>query len=138
MPACPKRFRLATLAGADTVIVPAMPQEAWELRTGLLERSAENRVNLLVAVQPGGVRQQFRDLPAQGLYLAHPLGASGLSTVGSPIRPRPVPGAEPGITPVEIHPRWAENKVVSLGTDLLAGRPWQLLDPICKGEGISP
>ena len=129
----PETFRLATLAGADTVVVPAMPQERWEMDTGLLERSAENRVNLLVAAQPGALgasfatalpkdftlRTQWEKRPFDG-WLSHP--------------PRTHAGPGPGTTPVEIHPRWAENKVVSLGTDLLAGRPWQLLDPICRED----
>ena len=133
----PETFRLATLAGADTVVVPAMPQERWEMDTGLLERSAENRVNLLVAMQPcewGAsfatslpkdftLRTQWEQRPFDG-WLSHPPRTHA----------RPVPGT----TPVEIHPRWAQNKVVSLGTDLLAGRPWQLLDPICRQEGLSP
>ena len=124
-------FRLATLAGADTVVVPAAPQERWEMQTGLLERSAENRVNLLVSVQPGEFGASFatslpkdftlltawEQRPFDG-WLSHP--------------PQTRAASEPGVTHVEIHPRWAENKVVSLGTDLLAGRPWQLLDPICR------
>ncbi len=132
----PETFRLAALAGADTVVVPAMPQEHWELRTGLLERSAENRVNLLVAAQPGewGVsfatalpkdftlRTQWEERSFDG-WLSHP--------------PQTRAEPNPGITPVEIHPRWAGNKVVSPGTDLLAGRPWQLLDPICGQQGVS-
>ena len=126
----PESFRLATLAGADTVVVPALPQERWELQTGLLERSAENRVNLLVAVQPGELgtsfatslprdftlRTRWEQRPFDG-WLSHP--------------PQTRAQAVPGVTYVEIHPRWAENKEVSLGTDLLGSRPWQLLDPIC-------
>ena len=133
----PETFRLATLAGADTVVVPAMPQEQWEMDTGLLERSAENRVNLLVAAQPGDLgssfatslpkdftlRTQWEDRPFDG-WLSHP--------------PQTHAGPESGTTHVEIHPRWAQNKVVSLGTDLLAGRPWQLLDPICSLAGVGP
>ena len=132
----PETFRLATLAGADTVVVPADPQERWEMRTGLLERSAENRVNLLVSVQPGELGTSFatalpKDFtlltawerrPFDG-WLSHP--------------PQTRAASVPGVTHVEIHPRWAENKVVSVGTDLLAGRPWQLLDPICRAEGVS-
>ena len=132
----PETFRLATLAGADTVVVPAMPQERWEMDTGLLERSAENRVNLLAAAQPcewGAsfatslpkdftLRTQWERRPFDG-WLSHPQ-----RTQAPP---------DPGTTPVEFHPRWAENKVVSLGTDLLAGRPWQLLDPICRQPGAS-
>ena len=133
----PEAFRLAALAGADTVVVPAMPQEAWELHTGLLERSAENRLNLLVAMQPGPLgrsfatalpkdftlRTEWAQRPFDG-WLSHP--------------PQTHARADAGVTPVEIHPRWAQNKVVSLGTDLLAGRPWQLLDPICSLEGARP
>ena len=55
----PEAFRLAALAGADTVVVPALPLERWEMQTGLLERSAENRVNLLASVQPGKFGASF-------------------------------------------------------------------------------
>ena len=129
--AVPESFRLATLAGADTVIVPALPQERWEMRTGLLERSAENRVNLLAAVQPGELGASFatslpRDFTLRTRWEERPF-EGGLS---HPPQTHAEPGQ--GITCVDIHPRWAENKEVSLGTDLLGSRPWRLLDPICN------
>ena len=130
----PEAFRLAALAGADTVVVPALPLERWEMHTGLLERSAENRVNLLASVQPGEFGASFATALTEDF------------TVRTPWKTRPFDGllsqppvlrasAEPGVTVLEIHPRWAGNKVVSRGTDLLAGRPWRLLDPICADEG---
>lgn len=127
----PESFRLATLAGADTVVVPALPLERWEMHTGLLERSAENRVNLLVAAQPGEFGASFatsltKDFTILTEWDERPF--DGL--LSQPPTVRAV--ARAGITPVEIHPRWAENKVVSVGTDLLAGRPWRLLDPLCN------
>ena len=127
----PESFRLATLAGADTVVVPALPLERWEMQTGLLERSAENRVNLLVAAQPGEFGASFAtSLPKDFTLLTEWEERPFDGWLSQP----PTAHAEPraGVTHVDIHPRWAENKVVSFGTDLLAGRPWQLLDPMCS------
>ena len=125
----PEAFRLAALAGADTVVVPALPLEAWEMRTGLLERSAENRVNLLVAAQPGPFGTSFATALSEDFTVLTPWrerAFDGLLTLPPTLRAQ----AEAGVTAVEIHPRWAANKVVSRGTDLLAGRPWRLLDPL--------
>ena len=127
----PESFRLAALAGADTVVVPALPLERWEMQTGLLERSAENRVNLLVAAQPGTFGASFAtSLPKDFTLLTEWEERPFDGWLSQP----PTVHAEPraGVTNVDIHPRWAENKVVSFGTDLLAGRPWQLLDPMCS------
>lgn len=127
----PESFRLAAMTGADTVIVPAMPLEAWELRTGLLERSAENRVNLLVAVQPGALGSSFGASLTRDFTVMTPWEEREFDGLLSR-PPTVVAGAGPGVTHIEIHPRWAENKLVSRGTDLLAGRPWRLLKPLCE------
>ena len=126
----PESFRLAALAGVDTVVVPALPLEHWEMQTGLLERSAENRINLLVAVQPGAFGASFATaLPKDFTLRTHWAERPFDGWLSQP--PQLAAPRRPGITHVEVHPRWAENKVVSLGTDLLAGRPWRLLGPIC-------
>ncbi|MGI9233378.1 MAG: carbon-nitrogen hydrolase family protein, partial [Woeseiaceae bacterium] len=52
----PETMRLAALQGVSTVLVPASPQEAWEGRTGIVERSAENRVNIVFASSAAGDR----------------------------------------------------------------------------------
>ena len=133
----PEAFRLAALAGADTLIVPALPLEAWEMQTGLLERSAENRVNLLVAAQPSPFGASFatqlqRDFTLREVWRERTF--DGVLSQPPVVRATP----EPGVTHVQIHPRWAANKVVSPGTDLLAGRPWRLLEPICRaGAGAA-
>ena len=126
----PEAFRLAALAGADTVIVPALPLERWEMQTGLLERSAENRVNLLASVQPGAFGASFATSLTEDFTVRTPWRTrafDGLLSQPPVLRA----AAKPGVTQVGIHPRWAGNKVVSRGTDLLAGRPWRLLGPIC-------
>ena len=133
----PEAFRLAALAGADTVVVPALPLEDWEMRTGLLERSAENRVNLLVAAQPGPFGASFATALSEDFTVLTPWrerAFDGLLTLPPTLRAP----AEPGVTAVEIHPRWAANKVVSRGTDLLAGRPWRLLDPLLANAPAEP
>ena len=136
---------MAAMTGADTVIVPAQPLETWEMTTGLLERSAENRVNLLVAAQPdqAGASSGASSGTSSGTSSGASFGTSLTRdfTVMTPWEEREFDGllSQPpvfaadsaaGITHLVIRPRWAENKVVSLGTDLLAGRPWQLLEPI--------
>ena len=125
----PEAFRLSALAGADTVVVPALPLEDWEMRTGLLERSAENRVNLLVAAQPGPFGTSFATALSEDFTVLTPWRERAFDGVLT-LPPTQRASAEAGVTAVEIHPRWAANKVVSRGTDLLAGRPWRLLDPL--------
>ena len=104
------------------------------MHTGLLERSAENRVNLLASVQPGEFGASFATSLTEDFTVRTPWKTrafDGLLSQPPVLRA----SAEPGVTVLEIHPRWAGNKVVSRGTDLLAGRPWRLLDPICADEG---
>lgn len=129
----PESFRLAALAGADTICVPGQPQESWEVPLGLLERSAENRVNLLAAMQPGPLGRSLatcltRDFTVMTPWAERPF--DGL--LSQP--PYLVAENAPGLTLARFNPACADNKVVSLGTDLLAGRPWQLLQPICASQ----
>nr|BFE78276.1 hypothetical protein GCM10020093_008770 [Planobispora longispora] len=49
----PETFRLAALRDADVVAVPFTPSEPWELRLGLPERAAENRLNVVAAGHDG-------------------------------------------------------------------------------------
>ena len=125
----PELGRLLAMRGVDLLLVPCAPLEAWELRTGLVERAAENRINLVAACQPG------------------PLGTSLVCalqkdfTVMTPWAERPFDGllsqpmltraaTHPGVTLATVHPANAANKVVSRGTDLVRGRAWWLAAPI--------
>ncbi len=121
----PEVFRLAALAGAAVVAVPSALCEPWEAELGLVERAAENRVNLVAAAGAGpGPRALIATLPDDftimtawrerrfdGL-LSHPSVATG----------------RVGVLRGAVHPAAAANKVVSHRTDLLAGRPWRLID----------
>jgi nitrilase len=117
----PEAFRLLAMTGAAIAIAPVTPLENWELRTGLLERAAENRVNLLA--------------PAAGKERGFAASLQEDFTVMTPWKTRPFDGllsqpiltrATTPITLVDIFPACAANKVVSRNTDLLAGRPWRL------------
>jgi predicted amidohydrolase len=127
----PESFRLLAMAGVEVAIVPLSPLEDWELGTGLLERSAENRINLLVAPDslehgPGfstclqtdfTVMTQWQQRQFDGL-LSQPQWQ--------------LCAPEPGVYLHTIRPANAANKVVSLNTDLLADRPWELAGAISR------
>ncbi len=120
----PETFRLLALQGVEVVLVPLAPLEDWELRTGLVERAAENRINLLACAadtQFGEslacvlqtdftVLTEWQERPFDGL-------------LSQPELTR-FPGTS-GVFPVILRPANAANKVVSENTDLLADRPWQ-------------
>lgn len=127
----PEIGRLLAMRGVDLLLVPCAPQEAWELRTGLVERAAENRINLVAACQPG----------AQGTSLIGALQKD--FTLMTPWAERPFDGllsqpiltraaAHPGVTLAPVYPANAANKIVSRGTDLVRGRAWWLAGPLTE------
>ena len=125
----PEMFRLLAMEGVEIAISPVAPLEKWELKTGLIERAAENRMNMLAPAIAGSLGTGF---------------AASLQTdftVLTEWKERPFDGllSQPeltwmekgrAITPVTLRPTNAANKVVSMGTDLLTGRPWQLIDAL--------
>jgi nitrilase len=122
----PEAFRLLAMTGTEIAIAPISPLEDWELRTGLLERSAENRINLLA--------------PASGKEMGFAAALQQDFTVLTEWKTRPFDGllsqpiltrAQSPLTLITLYPACAANKVVSRNTDLLAGRPWQLAGAIC-------
>lgn len=121
----PEAFRLLAMTGAEIAIAPVSPLEDWELKTGLLERAAENRVNLLA--------------PASGSQMGFAAALQEDFTVLTEWKSRPFDGllsqpiltrATSPLTHVTLYPACAANKVVSRNTDLLAGRPWALAGAI--------
>jgi predicted amidohydrolase len=125
----PESFRLAALADADVVACPVTIQEKWEVTVGFRERAAENRVNVVAASQPTdagnsyvvpitaafGMWRQDRTIPFDG-RISDP----------DPVTIDPAPGT----TLVEIFPAQAVNRMVTRDTDVVDGRPWQLVAPI--------
>lgn len=125
----PELGRLLAMRGVDLLLVPAAPLEAWELRTGLVERAAENRMNLVAACQPTELGSSLicslqRDFTVMTPWEERPF--DGLLSQPELTR---APNY-PGITSATVYPAAASNKVVSLGTDLVRGRAWWLSRPI--------
>jgi predicted amidohydrolase len=118
----PETFRLASLQDVDVVAVPFTTQAAADLDPLLLERAAENRLNVAVASRRG----------AYGGGALYPLSAD--FTLWAPDRgpfagiiSRPDPILATRAVEVAIlRPACAVNRFVSKGTDLVDGRPWEL------------
>ena len=118
----PETFRLASLQDVDVVAVPFTTQAAADLDPLLLERAAENRLNVAVASRRG----------AYGAGALFPLSTD--FTLWAPDRgpfagiiSRPDPVLASGAVEVAtLRPACAVNRFVSKGTDLVDGRPWEL------------
>jgi predicted amidohydrolase len=124
----PETFRLAALQGASTVLVPAAPLEDWECRTGIVERAAENRVNVIFASAAVGERSSViavlqKDFTIMTEWQEREF--DGLLSAPAVIRAN---GDE--ILTGTLHPLAASNKECSRNTHLLASRPWQLMEPM--------
>ena len=128
----PETFRLAAMTGAEIVISPVTPMEDWELKTGLIERAAENRVNLL-APATGPSRGIAAGLQKDFTVLTEWKDRAFDGLLSQPI----ITYAQGCVTFVDLFPKCAENKVVSANTDLLAGRPWKLVEPIVQQKPLS-
>ncbi len=127
----PETFRLAALAGADVVAAPLHVQERWEVRTGLLERAAENRLNLIAATRPSDLGTSLiADLHTDFTLMTPWRDRSFDGTISEPIVVRALQST--GTTTATIHPLNAANKQLSHRTDLLAGRPWFLASEITR------
>ncbi len=125
----PEAFRLVALQGVEVVAVPLIALERWEFTTGLIERAAENRVNLLVAAQPSILGTSF----AGALHKDFTIFTEWKTRKFDGVLTYPMiteAGAEDAITTARLHPINASNKVVSHRTHLLDSRPWWLLDAL--------
>ena len=129
----PETMRLAALRGVSTVLVPASPLEDWECRTGVVERAAENRVNIVLASPAGGERGSvIAALQKEFTIMTEwrEREFDGLLSAPEVLRP----GGAGGVLLGTVHPRAAGNKECSRNTHLLASRPWNLLEPIVSGH----
>jgi predicted amidohydrolase len=127
----PETFRLLAMAGVEIALVPLSPLEDWELATGLLERSAENRINLLVAPDtlahgPGFITALQTDFTVMTEWQERAF--DGLLSQPEWYRC----DNRAGVMLQTIRPANAAHKVVSRNTDLLADRPWDLATAITR------
>lgn len=124
----PETFRLATLQNVEVVAAPTQILEAWELRTGLLERAAENRMNLVVASRPSEAGASAIIALDKDFTLWTEWSREFNGDINHPIAT--LAGSEPGLTKAAVYPALAENRIVTLLTDVVDSRPWWLLDAI--------
>lgn len=127
----PETFRLVALADADVVAVPFTIAEEHDAGLQLLERAAENRLNLAVssrrhAEHGGGVL-----IPLSGDFTLW--GAWEQPFAGVISRPDPV-HAEAPLEVAVLRPACAMNRMVSRGTDVVDGRPWQLAGALVEAS----
>jgi nitrilase len=129
----PEMFRLLSMQGVEVVAIPFKAHEAWELKTGLVERAAENRMNLVVAMRSSGLGTSFANKLHKDFTVMTPWKERQFDgNLTYPVITRAEDGV--GVTIVEITPRNAENKVVSHGTNIIRNRPWWLLDAITQAS----
>ncbi|MBA2953620.1 carbon-nitrogen hydrolase [Nocardioides sp. MAH-18] len=118
----PETFRLAALQDVDVVAVPFTVQAAADLDPLLLERAAENRVNVAVASR----RTPYGGGALYPLSTDFTLWAPGRGPFRGIIsRPDPVLATGP-VEVATLRPACATNRFVSKGTDVVDGRPWDL------------
>lgn len=126
----PEAVRLAAIAEAEVVALPFTALEEWELRTGLRERAAENRVNVVAAsrVTPAG---QGAVVAAQlDFTLWTPWERAFDGTINDPVLALAPRDGSPLVAPV--HPAATANRFVSRGTDVVDGRPWRLASVLAE------
>lgn len=122
----PEVFRLAALRDVEVVAVPTRILESWELHTGLRERSSENRMNLVVASRASEVGASAIIALDKDFTLWAKWERPFDGNISLPIITRATP--QPGLTRAPIFPACAENRMISQKTNVVEGRPWQLVD----------
>lgn len=126
----PETYRLVALEDADVVAAPFQVESRVDLDPLLLERAAENRVNLVVggrAVEgvPGGLV-----VPLSPNFT---LWGSGWERPFDGVISRPEPViVDAGVVKAVLRPDCATNRFVSKGTDLVDGRPWNMAESIVR------
>lgn len=126
----PEVFRVLALQDVEVLLLPTHITESWEITTGLLERAAENRINIVVA---------SRKTDAGSSII---LGLDEDFTLWTEWKKRPFDGninyplvtkiSENGFHKGTVYPACSGNRLVSQKTDVVDGRPYWLLDALVK------
>lgn len=130
----PEAYRLAAFEDADVVAAPFRVEARVDLDPMLLERAAENRVNLVVG---GRALVEGDDVVPGGMVVPlspnFTLWGSGWERPfdGVISRPEPIITGE-SLVRGTLRPECATNRFVSKGTDVVDGRPWWLADSIVR------
>ena len=132
--AIPETFRLLALKDAWVVGAPTRILEGWEAKTGFLERSAENRLSLVVATQPTAVSGGVIVTPDKGFAHDTPRAdrQRPARTLNWPIAVQADRDSQ--LTASAIYPKASVNRLCRPSTDLVAGRPWALSGAITEAK----
>jgi predicted amidohydrolase len=125
----PESFRLQVLNDVEVVAVPTKILEQWEGSLGLPERSAENRMNLVVgsprhAVWSSMILATDPDFTLWTTWHKRPFDGN----INTPIITRTT--ADAGGTIATIYPASSANRTISQNTNVVENRPWWLADAL--------
>ncbi|GLP96379.1 nitrilase-related carbon-nitrogen hydrolase [Paraferrimonas sedimenticola] len=125
----PELGRLYAFAGADVILAPLNTQESWQSQTGLRERAAENRINIVAA--SGEVENCIICFMQHDFTLMTPWKNrkfDGLLSEGEFVR------ATDTQLIANVHPSASANKVASHRTHLINNRPWRQMATVVDSE----
>ena len=126
----PETFRLAALQDVEVVAVPTTILERWEVEVGLVERSAENRMTIVMATLPSAAGTSRIIAPDRDFTLWTQWTRPFDGNINCPNVTQALAG--PGVTTAVIDPSTAGNRQVTLKTDVLDSRPYWLLGPLVE------
>lgn len=130
----PETFRLAVLQDAEVALVPTHVIEPWEVATGLLERSAENRMCLVGATRPGVGAPLICTLEQDFTLWTEWAERAFDGRISHPIVTRAADGA--AVTVATIHPARTVNRILTRRTDVVDSRPWWLADALVSPQDV--
>ncbi len=118
----PEHFRLLALSGAEVAAAAMHLMESWEAQTGLVERAAENRVNLAVSTRSSAAgRGLLASLQEEFTLLTDWKARRFEGEISRPEITRVAEGER--TARAVLYPRAAANKLLSGRTDVLDSRP---------------
>lgn len=120
----PETFRLAVLQDAEVALVPTHVTESWEVTTGLLERSAENRMCLVAATRPGVGSSLICTLERDFTLWTEWADRAFDGRISHPIVTRAAAGD--AVTVATVHPARTVDRILTRRTDVVDSRPWWL------------
>lgn len=120
----PETFRLLVLQEAEVVAVSTTILEGWEADLGLVERAAENRMNVVVGSPSQGlVAATDPDFTLWTAWEKRPFDGN----INHPIVTR---AAQPGLTIATVYPAATANRTISQKTNVVENRPWWLAEAL--------
>jgi predicted amidohydrolase len=126
----PEIFRLQAINDVDIVICPTHIEEDWEVKTGLIERSAENRISILASSRKNHEKGSLIIAPDKDFTLWTKWERPFDGSINEPNVTKSKNNLE--ITIAEIDPSASSNRTVTLKTNVVENRPWKLLEPMVK------